>query len=92
MPTRPYHNIWTCACVRYTVTVLALEEPGYTNVVSVPDGAPMKVKEGDLPAPEEDVKYQYLWNCREHLDPVRKIVIATDADAPGQVHPNGHAL
>jgi len=64
---------------------LALEEAGYTNVVSVPDGAPQKVKQGELPPPDQDKKYSYLWNCRGELDQAAKIVIATDNDAPGQV-------
>lgn len=44
-----------------------------------------QVKAGPLPDHEQDTKYQYLWNCREYLDGLSKIVIATDADAPGQV-------
>ena len=63
---------------------LALEQAGIKNVVSVPDGAPGKVKDGPVPAPEEDRKFEYLWNCRAALDPVSRIVIAVDADAPGQ--------
>ena len=63
---------------------LALEQAGIKNVVSVPDGAPGKVREGDLPAPEEDRKFEYLWNCRAALDPVSRIVIAVDNDGPGQ--------
>ena len=66
---------------------LALEEAGITNVVSVPDGAPSRVKEGDLPSPEEDTKYLYLWNCRAVLDQAVRIVLATDSDLPGQVQP-----
>jgi hypothetical protein len=62
---------------------LALEQAGIKNVVSVPDGAPGKVREGDLPAPEEDRKFEYLWNCRAALDPVSRIVLAVDDDAPG---------
>ena len=62
---------------------LALEEAGITNVVSVPDGAPARVKEGDLPGPEEDTKYSYLWNSRAWLDQAVRIVIATDNDGPG---------
>lgn len=64
---------------------LALEEAGITNVVSVPDGAPSRVKEGDLPPPNEDTKYLYLWNCRAILDQAVRIVLATDSDPPGQV-------
>jgi twinkle protein len=63
---------------------LALEEAGFKNVVSVPDGAPGKVKDGPTPAPEEDKKYEYLWNCRAQLDTISRFVIATDSDGPGQ--------
>lgn len=63
---------------------LALEEAGMKNVVSVPDGAPARVKEGDLPPASEDVKYSYLWNCRTWLNQAVRVVIATDNDAPGE--------
>lgn len=43
---------------------LALLEAGIANVLSVPDGAPQRVRPGDLPPPDQDVKYSYLWNCR----------------------------
>lgn len=62
---------------------LSFEEAGIRNVVSVPDGAPSRVKDGSLPPESEDVKYAYLWNCRAWLDPAVRIVIATDNDAPG---------
>lgn len=64
---------------------LALEEAGIRNVVSVPDGAPQRVKDGDLPPPEADTKFQFLWNCRAVLDQAVRIVLATDSDVPGQV-------
>lgn len=62
---------------------LALEEAGFLNVVSVPDGAPAKVKEGAVPAPDADTKYSYLWNCRAVLDQATRILMATDNDPPG---------
>ena len=62
---------------------LALEEAGIKNVVSVPDGAPARVKDGDLPPASEDTKYSYLWNCRAWLDQAVRVVIGTDNDAPG---------
>jgi twinkle protein len=43
---------------------LAFEQAGFRNCVSVPDGAPAKVKDGPTPAPEDDKKFSYLWNCR----------------------------
>ncbi|GAQ90211.1 hypothetical protein KFL_006140010 [Klebsormidium nitens] len=65
---------------------LAMEEAGYLNCVSVPDGAPAKASDPGtpLPAPEADRKYEYLWNCREYLDKASKFVLATDSDEPGQ--------
>eukprot|EP00262_Sarcandra_glabra_P007417 TRINITY_DN20218_c0_g1_i4.p1 TRINITY_DN20218_c0_g1~~TRINITY_DN20218_c0_g1_i4.p1 ORF type:complete len:694 (-),score=82.97 TRINITY_DN20218_c0_g1_i4:362-2443(-) len=63
---------------------LSMDEAGYRNCVSVPDGAPPKVSNKDLPAQEEDTKYQYLWNCKEYLDKASRIILATDADPPGQ--------
>ncbi len=50
---------------------LAMMEAGITNVVSVPDGAPSRVRDGDVPAQEHDTKFSYLWNCRGALRPPR---------------------
>ncbi|XP_076951740.1 twinkle homolog protein, chloroplastic/mitochondrial-like [Bidens hawaiensis] len=63
---------------------LAMEEAGFRNCVSVPDGAPQKVSSKDLPSQEEDIKYQYLWNCKEYLEKASRIILATDGDGPGQ--------
>jgi len=62
---------------------LSLEEAGFSNVVSVPDGAPRDVKEGALPDPEEDTKFSYLWASRGLLDLAARVIIATDNDGPG---------
>jgi len=62
---------------------LAMEQMGFRNCVSVPDGAPSKVS-GSVPAPEVDKKYSYIWNCRGHLDNAARILIGTDSDGPGQ--------
>jgi twinkle protein len=62
---------------------LSFEEAGLRNVLSVPDGAPAKL--GDWPKdPEDDRKFDFLWNCREELKPVTKIILATDNDDPGR--------
>ncbi|KAK7246190.1 hypothetical protein RIF29_41050 [Crotalaria pallida] len=63
---------------------LSLEEAGFRNCVSVPGGAPGKVSPKDLPPIEKDTAYQYLWNCKEHLDKAARIILATDNDPPGQ--------
>ncbi|KAF9667150.1 hypothetical protein SADUNF_Sadunf16G0303200 [Salix dunnii] len=63
---------------------LAMEEAGFRNCVSVPDGAPPSVSPKELPPNQEDTKYQYLWNCKEYLNKVSRIILATDGDPPGQ--------
>nr|CAD1834586.1 unnamed protein product [Ananas comosus var. bracteatus] len=62
---------------------LSMEEAGFRNCVSVPDGAPARVA-NKVPDEEEDTKFQYLWNCRQYLDMASRIILATDADPPGQ--------
>ncbi|XP_050276476.1 twinkle homolog protein, chloroplastic/mitochondrial isoform X2 [Quercus robur] len=63
---------------------LAMEEAGFCNCVSVPDGAPPVVSTKELPPEEKDIKYQYLWNCKEYLQKASRIVLATDGDTAGQ--------
>ncbi|CAL5039912.1 unnamed protein product [Urochloa decumbens] len=62
---------------------LSMDEAGFRNCVSVPDGAPPKVST-KIPDKEQDKKYQYLWNCKDYLDSASRIILATDADLPGQ--------
>ena len=59
---------------------LSLEEAGLKNVVSVPDGAPSKVKDE---IPEEDRKFEYVWNCKEYFEGANRIILAVDNDDPG---------
>ncbi|KAL0352746.1 UNVERIFIED_CONTAM: Twinkleprotein, chloroplastic/mitochondrial [Sesamum angustifolium] len=63
---------------------LAMEEAGFKNCVSVPDGAPPKVSNKALPSEEEDTKYKYLWNCKDYTAKASRIILATDGDPPGQ--------
>jgi twinkle protein len=66
---------------------LAVIECGYPYVVSVPDGAPPHIvgisTDEDIDA-EYDGKYVYIFNNWDALKPIRKIIIATDADDPGK--------
>ena len=62
--------------------VLALAEAG-VNAISVPNGAGLKVTEGRID-PSEDKKFKFLWDAKEYVDAAKRIVIATDADAPGE--------
>jgi twinkle protein len=71
----------TAIIVEGEMDKLALEEAGLRNAVSVPDGAPKSVKDGD-PDPA-DLKFEYLANCAGQLDRLDRIVLAGDADGPG---------
>ncbi len=65
---------------------LAVMEAGNPFVVSVPDGAPPALNrpvDVDQFAPDHDTKYSYIAESWEHLKKIKRIVIATDDDAPG---------
>ena len=62
---------------------LALEVAGYRNVISVPEGAPPKLR--DRPS-NDDAKFEYLGNCAEELEAVKGgFILAVDNDANGRV-------
>ena len=65
------------------VDKLSVETAGIRTVISVPDGAPGKVRDGEI-SPEDDTKFSYLWTCWDELDAADKIILATDADEPGR--------
>jgi twinkle protein len=46
---------------------LACEEAGFRNVLSVPDGAPQKIKAGEIDP--DHAKFSYVSNCAAYLDP-----------------------
>lgn len=63
---------------------LSMEEAGYRNCISVPDGAPPKVSTKELPPVEQDKKYQFLWNAKQYYQQASRIYLATDSDKAGQ--------
>lgn len=59
------------------IDALSFEVAGYKNAISVPDG-------GINPNVKQiQTKLDYLNNCSEYFENVRKIYLATDTDAPG---------
>lgn len=61
------------------IDVLSLIESRYESVISVPDGAPApNVK-------NYKSKFDYLDNCVDVFRDIKKIIIAVDNDAPGNV-------
>jgi len=62
---------------------LAFMETGYESVVSIPNGAVIKVVDGNID-PKEDNKFKFLWAAKKKIDAARRIIIAMDADPAGQ--------
>jgi len=56
--------------------------PENVTVVSIPNGAPAKVKDGKID-PADDNKFRYIWRAKDQIDSAKSIIINTDADAPG---------
>lgn len=62
------------------IDALSLIEAGIINVVSVPDGAPRTVGEGDRHAK----KFSFVPASHQWIEPFERIILAVDADGPGQ--------
>jgi twinkle protein len=73
------------------IDALTAIDCGFPLSVSVPDGAP-PVPEGEKPdelgpidhGSDHAGKYEFLWNNRDRLRSVKRFIIATDGDRPGQ--------
>ena len=62
---------------------LSFMEVGFSNVVSIPHGAVMKVVDGKID-PHEDNKFKFIWNSKDKLDACKRIIVAMDNDLAGQ--------
>ena len=63
----------SCIIVEGEMDVLAMHEAGIKNVISVPNGATLNSNNLD-----------YLDNCIDYFEDKEKVVLAVDADDPGQ--------
>lgn len=70
-------------CLAGEIDKLSLDEAGIQNAVSVPDGAPQRVKNKPLPPPAADKAFSYLWQSQEYLPQTSRILLASDNDPPG---------
>ena len=61
---------------------LSCDLPKDCTVVSIPNGAPAKVKDGKVD-PREDKKFQYIWRAKKKLETAKRILLCCDNDAPG---------
>ena len=64
----------SCVIVEGEIDVLSLHEAGVPNVISVPNGATLNHNNLD-----------YLDNCIDYFEDKTKIILAVDADEPGQM-------
>jgi twinkle protein len=60
---------------------LALEECGMKNVLSVPNGAPARVRET---ASKDDTAFSYLNHAEDTIHAAKKIILAVDDDKAGE--------
>ncbi len=61
---------------------LALDVCGFQNVISVPNGAPSKIKESDKI--DNSGQFEYLLHSEELFKRVKKVFLAVDNDAAGK--------
>lgn len=60
---------------------LSMSEAGILNATSVPNGASSFSRSG---GDDERATYAFLWSAKKKIDQAKRILIATDADDPGQ--------
>ena len=65
------------------LTWLGCDLPENLTVMSIPNGAPAKVKDGKVDA-RDDTKFQYVWRAKKALDSASEIILCFDNDEPGK--------
>ena len=56
--------------------------PDKLTVMSIPNGAPARVKDGKVD-PREDKKFQYVWRAKKQLESASRIILCFDNDEAG---------
>ena len=64
------------------LTWMGCDLPDNITVMSIPNGAPQKVKDGKVD-PSEDRKFQFVWRAKKVLDTAGQIILCFDNDEPG---------
>jgi twinkle protein len=62
---------------------LSCDLPENLTVLSIPNGAPAKVKDTKI-SPEDDRKFSYLWRAEDQLNTAGRIILGFDSDKPGR--------
>lgn len=61
---------------------MSCDLPDNLTVMSIPNGAPSKVKDGKVD-PREDKKFRYVWRAKGVLESAERILLCFDNDDPG---------
>ena len=61
---------------------MSCDLPDNLTVMSIPNGAPSKVKDGKVD-PREDKKFQYVWRAKDQLESAKRIILCFDNDEAG---------
>ena len=61
---------------------MSCDLPENLTVMSIPNGAPAKVKDGKAD-PREDKKFQYVWRAKDQLESAERIILCFDNDEAG---------
>ena len=61
---------------------MSCDLPKILTVMSIPNGAPAKVKDGKVD-PREDKKFQYVWRAKDQLESAERIILCFDNDEAG---------
>jgi len=78
----PGNDLLLCEGEMDALSWLSCELPENLTVLSIPNGAPAKVKDQKI-SPEEDKKFAYIWRAAEQLDSAGRILLCFDSDKPG---------
>ena len=62
---------------------MSTDLPDNLTILSVPNGAPAKVRDGKIDT-KDDNKFRYIWRAKRQLDSAPRIILNTDLDEPGK--------
>ena len=79
----PGNDILICEGEIDALAWLSAGLPDNVSVVSIPNGAPARVRDGKVD-PKDDNKFAYLWRAKEKLDLASRIYVNADNDGPGR--------
>lgn len=79
----PGNDILICEGEIDALAWMSVDLPENVTVVSIPNGAPARVRDGKID-PAEDRKFRYIWRAKEQLDSAPRIILNTDSDEPGK--------